>query len=122
MVVKLTASAHRIGTSARQEISRSMRSGLHRGGAVLAGYRDNPQAAEQVVRAVAAGGALLATLLRARGGGAGVAGYHHRRAGAEQVIRDISAVGALLALALQRPRTPDLTTGNHPRCLSRALA
>jgi hypothetical protein len=101
---KLTSSAQRIATSACGEIGRSMGTGLRRGGAALVGYLDDPEAAEQVVRAVAAAGALLATLLRARDGGAGASGYQHRRAVAEQVIRDISAVGALLALALQCPR------------------
>lgn len=107
MVLKFTTSVRRSGISARQEINRSMLSALHQGGAALAGYRDDPQAAEQVVRTVAAGAALLATLLRARAGGASVAGYQHRRAGAEQLIRDISAVSALLALALRRPRTTE---------------
>ncbi|MGH8276473.1 MAG: hypothetical protein ACRETH_07240, partial [Steroidobacteraceae bacterium] len=102
---KLAASAHRITTSTRREIGRSMRTGLHRGGAVVAAYRDDPEAAEQVVRAVAAVGALLATLLRARDdGGSAASGYRRRRAGAEQVIRDISAVMALLAVAWRRPR------------------
>lgn len=104
MVVKLSASVRRISISARREIGRSMLTSLQRSGAVLAGYRDDPEAAEKLVRAVAAVGALLATLLRARDGGTGTSGYQHRRAGAEQVIRDISAVGALLALALRCPR------------------
>lgn len=104
MVVKLTAGGRRISTSTRRKIGRSMLTGLHRGGAALAGYRDDPEAAEQVVRAVAAVGALLATLMRAGDGGAAAAGYQRRRASAEQVIRDISAVGALLALVLRHPR------------------
>lgn len=101
MVVKLTAGGRRISTSTRRKIGRSMLTGLHRGGAALAGYRDDPEAAEQVIRAVAAVGALLATLMRAGDGGAAAAGYQRRRASAEQVIRDISAVGALV---LRHPR------------------
>ncbi|MGH3795868.1 MAG: DoxX family protein [Pseudonocardiaceae bacterium] len=104
MVVKLT-------TSARRRIGRGVRAGLHRGGAALGGFRDDPEAAERVVRVAAAGGALIVMLLRARDGGAvEISGYQRHRASAEQVIRDVCAVGALLALALRRRKSVD--TGN----------
>jgi hypothetical protein len=113
---RLTASAHRITTSARREVGRSMRTSLRRGGAALAGYRDDPETAEQVVRAVAAVGALFATLLRARDGGPAASGYQRRRTGAEQVIRDLSAVGALLVLSRRRPRGAGPGCGEERTC------
>jgi hypothetical protein len=119
MVVRLgtfIAHVYRRRPRASREIGRSVRTSLRRAGAVLAHYHNSPERTEELIRALAVIGALLATSVRVRGAGTAASGYHHRRAGAEHVIRDIAAVGALLAPLLRARQSPDRPIENLARC------
>lgn len=109
----------RIGRSAaraRRRISPALRGGLHRGADALSTLRRGHESGEQLIRAVAAGGALLVMLLRGRNGaGAGLAGYQRDRASAEQLIRDLAALGTLLTAVLGRARTREPVGGQRDR-------